>query len=168
MKSNTLWALVAGLAIGFIVGREYTRSSAGGGASAGAAATGPTEIKKDWIQEQDIGATTAFAGMTPQQRYAALKVLNERPCDCGCPHGSVAKCKKDDPNCPRAPKVIDEVAALAKQGKSPAEILAAVKKPEAPPQPPPNQPQRVELAEWTPVKGPKAAKVTIVEFSDFQ
>ncbi len=56
---------------------------------------------------------------------------------------------------------------MAKQGKSYDEVLAAVKKPEAPP-PPPSVPQKAELASWTPVKGAKYAKVTIVEFSDFQ
>jgi hypothetical protein len=172
MKSNTIWVAVSCLAIGFIVGREYTRSSSTGDkpGAATSSANGPTEIQANWIKEGEIGASAAFSSLTPQQRFVALKVLNERPCDCGCPHGSVAKCKKDDPNCPRAPKVIDEVVALAKQGKTAPEVLAAVKKPDAPPPAPqrPDVPQKVELAQWTPVKGPKAAKVTIVEFSDFQ
>ena len=29
-------------------------------------------------------------------------------------------------------------------------------------------PHRVDLAAWNPRKGPRAAKVTLVEFSDFQ
>jgi hypothetical protein len=174
MKSNMIWVAISCLAVGFIVGREMTRAGGGGGGAPGAAtptsANGPTDVPKDWIVEGDIGATATFQGMTPQQRYAALKVLNERPCDCGCPHGSVAKCKKDDPGCPRAPKVIEDVVALAKQGKTAPDILAAVKKPDAPAaqQPKPDAPQRAELAAWTPVKGPKYAKVTIVEYSDFQ
>lgn len=175
MKSNTIWALVTGLALGFIVGREW---SGGRGASesssttkgAAAVQNGPTEIPKDWITESELGATEQFKDLTPQQRYVALKVLNSKPCDCGCPHGSVAKCKKEDPGCPRAPTVIATAAAMAKQGKGYDEVLAAVKKPDSPAaaQPPAGQPQKVQLAAWTPVKGPKYAKVTIVEFSDFQ
>jgi hypothetical protein len=173
MKSNTIWALVTGLAVGFLVGHEWSGGKGGGGepSKAGATANGPTAIPSDWITEKDINATEQFAGLTPQQRYAALKVLNERPCDCGCPHGSTIKCKKEDPGCPRAPTVIADVVAHAKLGETPEQITAAVqKKPTAPPaaQPPPGQPQKVELAQWTPVKGPKASKVTIVEFSDFQ
>ncbi len=183
MKSNTIWALITGLAIGFIVGREFTR---GGSSSSSTAASdssdtkgsgssgktfgqlGKTDIPADWIKESDFGAADQFASLTAAQRYVALKVLNERPCDCGCPHGSVAKCKKEDPACPRAPTVIAQTVQLAKEGKTPDEILAAVKKPDAPAAPPAAGPQKIELAAWTPVKGPKFAKVTIVEFSDFQ
>jgi hypothetical protein len=177
MKSNTIWALITGLAVGFLVGREFSRTGGSGGetgsstgstVSKGGDTAAPGNIPGDWIKEGDIGATEQFAGLTAAQRYTALKVLNERPCDCGCPHGSVAKCKKEDPGCPRAPTVISQAIALAKQGKTEQEILAAVKKPDAPAQPPAGQPQKAELAAWTPVKGPKYAKVTIVEYSDFQ
>jgi hypothetical protein len=174
MKSNTIWALITGLAVGVLIGRSWSPGSSGTTAPGAQAttATGPTAIPPDWITEKDCGAVEQFKDLTPQQRYAALKVLNERPCDCGCPHGSVAKCKKEDPGCPRAPIVIADVVAHAKLGETPEQIAAAVKKKEAPAaapqQPPPGQPQKVELAAWTPVKGPKFSKVTIVEFSDFQ
>ena len=64
----------------------------------------------------------------------------------------------------------------AKAGKSVKEIEAAIdakqkemggQKPAAAPEPP-AVPRRIELAAWNPRKGPKAAKVTVVEFSDFQ
>ena len=126
------------------------------------------QIAPDWLTEKDLKAEDKFAGMTPAQRFTALKVLNERPCDCGCPHGSTAKCAKEDPGCPRAPLVITQVVAAAKEGKSVDQILAMVKKPDSPQAPPAEGPKKVELAAWTPVKGPKAAKVTILEFSDFQ
>jgi protein-disulfide isomerase len=68
--------------------------------------------------------------------------------------------------------------ALSKQSKSLDDVLAAVKKsaearpaapqPQQPAPEPPAVPQKVELATWTPIKGPKFAKVTIVEYSDFQ
>jgi hypothetical protein len=70
--------------------------------------------------------------------------------------------------------ILSAAIDAAKAGKSYDEVLAAVKKPggDAPGggggAPPPAPNQKVELAAWTPVKGPKFAKVTIVEFSDFQ
>ena len=170
MKSNTIWALITGLAVGFLVGREYTSTKGGGSPSTPgvAAANGPTEIPKDWITEKDLNATDSFAGLTPQQRYVVLKVMNEKPCDCGCPHGNTAKCMKDDPNCPRAPVILNKAIELAKGGQSFDQILAAVKKSDADNKPAPSLNQKVEIAKWSPIEGPKLAKVTIVEFSDFQ
>src|SRR5712692_2005780 len=173
MKSNVLWVGIACLALGVLIGRElpWPRGGGPGQAALPQVSQGANAIPAAWIKEGELGATEAFAGLTPAQRYTVLKVLNEKPCDCGCPHGSVAKCKKDDPGCPRAPVVITTAAQLAKQGKSFDEIMAAVKKPDTPSaaqQPPRESPQKIELAAWTPVKGPKFAKVTIVEFSDFQ
>lgn len=172
-NSNVVWALVAGLAVGYIVGNKLPMTGNGGGGGSPAARSvesGATEIPKDWITEKEIGAETSFAGLTPAQRYNALKVLNSKPCDCGCPHGSIAKCKKEDPACPVAPSEIALAASEAKAGKSYEEIYAAVKKPSTPQAARPAEPTtaRVQLASWTPVKGPKYAKVTILEFSDFQ
>ena len=50
------------------------------------------------------------------------------------------------------------------------QIYAAVKKPDRRAAARPAEPTtaKVLLASWTPVKGPKYAKVTILEFSDFQ
>jgi protein-disulfide isomerase len=172
MKSNTIWALITGLAVGFLVGREYNGTKGGSSTSAPGVATsanGPTEIPKDWLTEKDLNATDSFAALTPQQRYVVLKVMNDKPCDCGCPHGSFAKCKKEDPGCPRAPVVLTTAIAHAKLGETYDQVAAAVKKPDAPAAAQaPAGPQKIELAAWTPIKGPKLAKVTIVEFSDFQ
>ncbi len=170
-NSNVIWALVAGLAVGYIVGNKLPMNGGGGGAAAPAARTaegGSTDIPKDWITEKQIGAEAEFAGLTPAQRYNALKVLNTKPCDCGCPHGSIAKCKQEDPACPQAPSEIAIAAREAKAGKSYDEIYAATKKSSQPAQAAAPTTARVLLASWTPVRGPKYAKVTILEFSDFQ
>jgi hypothetical protein len=169
-NSNVAWALVAGLAVGYIVGNKLPMGGSSGGGSAKVAESGATEIPKDWITEKELGAESAFAGLTAAQRYQALKVLNTKPCDCGCPHGSIAKCKKDDPGCPVAPHEIEVAAREAKAGKSYEDIYAATKKSDqaAPARPAEPTQARVELAAWTPIRGPKHAKVTILEFSDFQ
>ncbi len=171
-NSNVVWALVCGLAVGYIVGNKLPMSGGGGGSSTSPAArtaeAGGGEIPKDWITEKEIGAEAQFAGLTPAQRFNALKVLNSKPCDCGCPHGTIAKCKKEDPQCPVAPSEIALAASEAKAGKSYDEIYAAVKKPNTPARPAEPTTARVQLASWTPVRGPKYAMVTILEFSDFQ
>ncbi|HEX8951190.1 MAG TPA: hypothetical protein VF945_05060 [Polyangia bacterium] len=169
-NSNVVWALVAGLAVGYILGNKLPMSGGGGGAtpSARTAESGGGDIPKDWITEKEIGAEAQFAGLTAAQRFNALKVLNSKPCDCGCPHGTIAKCKKEDPACPVAPTEIALAASEAKAGKSYEEIYAAVKKPNQPARPAEPTTARVQLASWTPVKGPKYAKVTVLEFSDFQ
>ena len=169
MKTNTIWALVTGLAVGFLIGQYTERGRSADSPRAMNTSNQPAgQVPADWLTEKDLKADEKFAGLTPGQRFAVLKVLNEKPCDSGCPHGSVAKCAKEDPGCPRAPLVITQAVAAAKEGKSFDQIMAAVKKPDAPQAPPEAAPQKVELAAWTPVKGPKTAKVTIVEFSDFQ
>lgn len=176
MKNNTIWVLVAGLAVGFLVGREVGRSGSGGEekSSSGAARSatgkaGAKDIPPDWLKETDFNSVDAVKDLTADQKYLVLKIMNELPCDCGCPHGSFAKCKKEDPGCPRAPQVVTKSAELAKAGKSFEDIKEALKKPAAPPpQAQEDRPQKIELAAWTPVKGPKYAKITIVEYSDFQ
>jgi hypothetical protein len=175
-NSNVVWALVAGLAVGYIVGNKLPMNGGGGGGGASssnpaarAVESGSTAIPADWITEKELGAESAFAGLTAAQRFNALKVLNSKPCDCGCPHGTIAKCKKEDPNCPVAPSEIALAAREAKAGKTYDQIYAATTKGAAPAARPAEATSaRVLLASWTPIKGPKYAKVTVLEFSDFQ
>ncbi len=177
MKSNAIWVLVSGLAVGFLIGREFGARSGGSRPSDDAAQTtktnaaaAPGEIPSTWLKAEEFGAADAMKDLTPAQKYLVLKVMNEKPCDCGCPHGSFAKCKKEDPGCPRAPVVLTKAVDLAKQGKSFDEIVAGTAKGTGgqAQQPPADQPQKAQIAAWSPIKGPKQAKVTIVEFSDFQ
>lgn len=53
-----------------------------------------------------------FAGMTPVQKTAALKRMNEEKCSCGC-GSTVAGCRIDDPTCetslPMAKKIVAEI-----------------------------------------------------------
>jgi hypothetical protein len=192
-KAAWVWPLVAGLAIGYAVGREVHRFGADGHASsspdssaaAPIAAEAPgkkyakqTDFPSGWLKDSDLGSSSSVvAGLTDAQKVIVMQALNERNCECGCGMGSLAICLQKDPNCPRSPAMAKVAVELVKQGKSVAEIEAAIdakqkdsggQKPAAAPAEPPKGPVKVELAAWNPRKGPKPAKVTVVEFSDFQ
>ncbi|HEX7466302.1 MAG TPA: thioredoxin domain-containing protein [Usitatibacter sp.] len=190
----TIWPLVTGLAVGFLVGRETgSRGSAGGGGSEAAAEKGsdkapagtkmPAKIYKaesefpsGWMKEADLASVTSvsFAGMTPGQKVTTLQALNERDCECGCGMGKIAGCLKKDPNCPRSPNMAKLAIDMAKQGKGLGEILAAIDDKQKPSAPAPGAAaapggsKKVVPFAHDLRRGPKAAKVTIVEFSDFQ
>ncbi len=179
MKGNVIVALIVGAVLGFVVGRA---TGTGGGTIPGApsapqAAVGgsdvgktPADLPATYIKESDLPAGT-LAGLTEQQKYSALKAANEANCDCGCQNDSIAKCRKNDPNCPRAPQMMSQVVALARQGKSAEEIKGEVgKKPQAAPPRPADDSMVVYKVPIDDAycKGPKTAKVTIVESTDFQ
>src|SRR5688572_26323712 len=106
------WALVTGLAVGFLVGREMGGRSGDSGAKGGEdskpvaaavapAANVPTKVYKteaefpaNWTKSAELTGITSFDGMTDGQKATALQALNERKCECGCGHESVAFCLK--------------------------------------------------------------------------
>jgi protein-disulfide isomerase len=191
----TIWPLVTGLAVGFLVGRETGVHGSAGGSTADVAAekgsdavpagtkmpakiySSESEFPAGWTKEADLSSVTtvSFAGLTPQQKVTALQALNERDCECGCGMGKIAGCLKKDPNCPRSPNIARQVIDLAKQGKGMGELLAAIdalQKPTgaAPGAAAPAAGGSKKVVPFTHDlrRGAKATKVTIVEFSDFQ
>jgi protein-disulfide isomerase len=192
----TLWPLVTGLAVGFLVGRETgNHGSAGGGGSeaavekasdkAPAGTKMPDKIYKSesefpagWTKEADLASVTtvSFAGLTPAQKVTTLQALNERDCECGCGMGKIAGCLKKDPNCPRSPNMAKLAIDMAKQGKGLGAILAAIdekQKPSGGSAPSAGGAAAGGSKKVVPFahdlrRGAKATKVTIVEFSDFQ
>src|SRR5262249_17541553 len=196
VNANAIGGVITGLAVGFAAGREAYRFGLGGGSEAApssnaastafiAAENAPAHVyariadfPAGWVKDGDLSnGATLLAGLTDAQKTTVMQALNERNCECGCPFGTLAHCLQKDPNCPRSPAMAKLAVDLVKQGKSLGEILTAIdnkqkdmgagQKPQQPAAPPAT-PQKVELAAWNPRKGPKAAKVTIVEFSDFQ
>jgi protein-disulfide isomerase len=193
----TIWPLVTGLAVGFLVGRETagpshagTAGEAGGDKAAAAdkAPAGtkmPAKVYKNqadfpagWLKEADLTSVTSisFAGMTDAQKVTALQAMNERDCECGCGMGKIGTCLKKDPNCPRSPNLAKLAIDMSKQGKGIGEILAAIDDKQKPAagagQPaaaaPAGGAKKVVPLPHDLRRGAKATKVTIVEFSDFQ
>jgi protein-disulfide isomerase len=189
------WALAVGLLAGFVIGREMgPRAGGGSGEAAGEPAGKPTvaaaaapaapgkiykseaEFPAGWLKAADLTgvAGVSFDGMSDAQKVLAMQALNEHNCECGCGMGGIAGCAKKDPNCPKSPKIAKAVVDMAKQGKTMAAINAYIEqenpKKAAAPQAaaPPPGPKKVVIPSHSPRKGPKNAKVTLVEFSDFQ
>src|SRR4051794_17866977 len=156
--SATIWPLITGLAVGFLVGRETGgHGSAGGGGGEVAAEKAsdkvpagtkmPAKIFKSesefpdgWMKEADLASVTSvsFTGLTGPQKVTALQALNERDCECGCGMGKIAGCLKKDPNCPRSPNMAKLAIDMAKQGKPIGEILAAIDEKQKPAGPSPS------------------------------
>lgn len=197
-RGPAIWALITGLAVGFAVGRETGGGKGGGSddgpasdskPQAAAAGTGAkpskvytrqSDFPPGWLKEADLAAVAglSFDGLNDRQKTTALQSLNERNCECGCNMGSLATCAKKDPNCPRSPVLARLAIEKAKEGKSLSDVLDALDakqkelgvagpKPAAEAQAP-KGPKKIEIADNMPRKGPKAAKATIVEWSDFQ
>ncbi len=108
-----------------------------------------------------------FSGLTTAQRGIALEAMRAEKCTCGCDM-KIAQCRLEDPSCAYSKRLAYTVVKDAAAGKKLAEIRAElVKIANTPPPVLDEQPTRISIA-GDPVRGPANAKVTIVEFSDFQ
>jgi protein-disulfide isomerase len=190
----TVWPLLTGLAIGFLVGKEVgSRPRGEGGETAAVVGSNkapagtkmPAKIYKSesefpegWTKSADWASVTtvSLTDLTPAQKVTVMQALNERDCECGCGMGKIAGCVKKDPNCPRSPNLAKEAIALVKQGKGMGEILAAIDEKQKPsggsPAPKADAPaggsKKVVPFAHNLRRGAAATKVTVVEFSDFQ
>jgi protein-disulfide isomerase len=173
MKPNVILALLAGLVVGFVVGRAVNGQSGSSGSTVmapGGGGGGETEAALE-LKSADMPAGT-FTGMTDSQKFAVMKVMNDNMCDCGCDKGTLAHCIKEDPNCPKSPAKLKQAVDLAKQGKSAqqiqAEMFGAAARVAA--KPAANNDQQVFKVDDNGklVHGDKNALVTIVEYSDYQ
>ncbi len=167
-------------------GNDSAPSAAAGKADSPSApsAKAPSKIYKNegefppgWLKAADLTAGM-LDGLNDKQKVTVVQALNERNCECGCNYGTIANCIKRDPNCPKSPQLGKLAVEQAKQGKDLAAILGALdaaqpKKPAGSPPAAadaPKGPRKVELTAHSPRKGAsvKNAKVTIVEWSDFE
>jgi protein-disulfide isomerase len=110
-----------------------------------------------------------FSGLNAEQRAAALKMLREETCNCGCNY-KIAECRIKDPQCGYSRALALKVVSELRAGKSPEEVrkilLEAMK---AGPEPTKilEDPVPISIA-GDPVRGPAGARITLIEFSDFQ
>jgi len=112
-----------------------------------------------------------FSGLTPAQEQIALKVLREEGCTCECGM-KLAQCRVMDPNCSESRALAALVVKSAREGKNAGRIrdalaTSAVARRHAGPGRVLEDPVEIPVA-GSPEKGPKDAKITLVEFSDFE
>jgi protein-disulfide isomerase len=108
-----------------------------------------------------------FTGMSKASRDAALEVMRTEGCNCGCGL-KIAECRVGDPGCGTSKRFAQFVVREASTGKKVPEIRAALIKYMLTP-PPLLDDQVTKLSiDGDPVRGAQNARVTIVEFSDFQ
>jgi protein-disulfide isomerase len=105
-------------------------------------------------------------GYSAAQKAILAKVLQNSNCTCGC-DWTIAKCRQDDPKCGVSRALLNLVIKDLKAGKDEKAILANLKSHEHDPPPVLDEPVTLNI-QGDPVIGPENAKVTIVEFSDFQ
>ncbi|MCI0568117.1 MAG: hypothetical protein L0Z52_08005 [Acidobacteria bacterium] len=116
-----------------------------------------------------------FSGLSAEQIATATQILGETRCNCNCGM-TLLECRTKDPNCTRSLSVARALVEDLKGGKDAAaaraNVQAALAKAASTPPPAPAAPDvnkvfKIDVT-GAPVKGPKSAPVTIVEFSDYQ
>ena len=105
-------------------------------------------------------------GVAPARKQAALKFMREEACACGC-NMKIAECRMNDPSCAVSRKLSGVVVKDFADGKDAAYVRAELRKIAAEPPPVLDEPVNISIA-GDPVKGPANARITMVEFSDFQ
>jgi protein-disulfide isomerase len=108
-------------------------------------------------------------GLSAAQKASVLRVMRAQGCSCGCDM-RIAECRVKDPSCAYSKGMASVVTESIKAGKSEQEAFDAAKAsqwghvPEAKLL---EDPVKIPV-NGSPVLGPANAKITIIEFSDFQ
>lgn len=107
-----------------------------------------------------------WKGVTGAKKQAALKMMQSEGCQCGC-NMKIAECRIKDPACGVSRKLAAAVVQGTVDGKNDAGIRAELTRVANEPPPVFDEPVRISTA-GDPVLGPANARITIIEFSDFQ
>ena len=108
-------------------------------------------------------------GLTASQKASVLRVMRAQGCSCGCDM-RMAECRVKDPGCGYSKGMASVVIGSIKGGKSDQEAFDAAKLSRWGHVPEPkllDDPVTLPIS-GSPEIGPASAKITIVEFSDFQ
>ena len=126
----------------------------------------PPSDANSWKTSEKLGEIS-LAGLTPAQKQAVFKITREQDCSCLCGM-KVAECVNRDPNCSYAKSLVAIAIKGVQEGKSLVEISKMMDA-----SPKAHRPKLLEDAVTVPVsgsptRGPENARITLVEFSDFE
>src|SRR5450759_3246486 len=125
-----------------------------------------------WAQEWQTVASLAgvdLTGLTPARKTRALNALRTQACSCGCGM-KVAECRVKDPSCSFSRGLASVTVGAIKAGKTETAAIAESKASKFGSRPAPqllDDPVPIPTL-GSPVTGPANARITLVEFSDFQ
>ena len=123
----------------------------------------------DWKDVTDLPGVD-FSGLTAPAARALLRLLRNHDCPCGCGM-KVAECRVKDPPCSWSKGLAAAMGDALRAGKNENDAIEAANasKWAHGPTPPKllEDPVKIPIA-GSPVRGPENARLTLVEFSDFQ
>ncbi|MEO8125487.1 MAG: thioredoxin domain-containing protein [Bryobacteraceae bacterium] len=130
----------------------------------------PPAEAPNWAAATTLPAVD-FTGLTPKQKAAALKSLHVENCICGC-NMKLAQCRVLDPACGDSKTLAGMVVQGVKGGMTPDQIHESLinsgyAKARAASNKVLSDPVKI-ATNGSPFQGPERAKITLVEFSDFQ
>jgi protein-disulfide isomerase len=119
-----------------------------------------------WKTSETLGDVD-LSGLTPVQKKAVLKILREEDCSCQCGM-KAAECIMKDTNCSYSRTIAKIAIQGVKDGKSLIEISKLMDA-----SPKAHRPKLLEApvaiaVDGAPVRGPADARITLIEFSDFE
>ena len=106
------------------------------------------------------------SGLSVAQKGDLLTLLRAEPCVCGC-NLKIAECRVKDPNCTRSRGLAAIAARELREGKTVQQVRDDLQKQGSEAPPVLDEPVVISIA-GAPVKGPANARITFIEFSDFQ
>src|ERR1700693_2382684 len=119
-----------------------------------------------WKTSETLG-NVDISDLTPVQKRAVLKIVRDQDCSCQCGM-KTAECIMKDPNCSYSRTIAKIAIQGVKDGKTLVEISKLMDaSPKAHRPKTLEDPVEIDVA-GSPVKGPDNARITLVEFSDFE
>lgn len=125
---------------------------------------------QDWSSLESLNGVD-LGGLSPEQKTKVLKVLRSEGCSCGCTM-KIAECRVKDPGCTYSKGLAGVIIKAVRDGKTEAEAVELAEKSSYATGPKRDDrilgdPVTIPVM-GAPLRGPENAKITIVEFSDFQ